>query len=294
MSPSERPGAKVRRLAVFAHYDAQDEIKRFIVDYLRALSGECERVLFISTARLSEGELAKIQGLCAEVVLRENIGFDFGMWRDAIERTNLEEWDELVLTNSSVFGPLHPLGPIFERMTSDPCDVWGMTENIEIAWHLQSYFLVFRRSLLRSPVFRQFWSGVLPFKDKNQLIRSYEIGLSRLLLDYGFKLGVAFPTAKLDVPRVPRIAVLRHDGLWTRLRSRRVNPTCGYPVELIQAGMPFVKAEVLRDNPLHAGLEPLLAAMAETGYDMSLVELDRPAKRAGSQKKIAERWVRRG
>jgi lipopolysaccharide biosynthesis protein len=284
----------MKRLVLFAHYDAQGEVKRFIVHYLCALREHCDRIVFVSTAKLPPSELEKLEGCCDEIVLRDNVGFDFGMWRHAIDRTDLEAWDELVLTNSSVFGPLQPLGPIFERMAEEPLDLWGMTSNVEIAFHIQSYFLAFRRSILEAPLFRQFWASVLPFKDKDQVIRSYEVGLSRLLLDHGYRLKAVFPTTSLSIPRVfPRLSALRENGLWTSLREGRVNPTCGYPVELIRAGMPFVKAELLRDNPLYAELEPVLQAMEDTGFDMSLVEFDRPVKRNGAPPPALERRARR-
>ncbi len=283
----------MKRLVIFAHYDAQDEIKRFIVHSLRALHEACERVVFVSNAQLPPAELDKIRPFCAEIELRENVGFDFGMWRHAIERVDLEAWDELLLTNSSVFGPVLPLGPVLDRMAEEPCDAWGMTENVEIAWHLQSYFLAFRRPVLTSPLFKKFWASVLPFRDKEQVIRSYEVGLSRLLLDYGFRLRAFAPTQSLEIPGSSKLFNALGESLWARMRSRRVNPTCGYPLPLLRAGMPFVKAEVLRDNPLGADLGPVLEAMEQAGFDMSLVEFDRKTKRVGGPPPKLERIARR-
>jgi lipopolysaccharide biosynthesis protein len=272
-------GAPPKRLVVFAHYDAQGEVKRYIVHYLRALRRECARLVFVSTATLGAEEIAKIDGLCDEIVHRDNVGFDFAMWRDVIDRVDLAAWDELVLANSSVFGPLFPLRHVFERMAARECDAWGMTENDELSWHLQSFFLVFRKPVLEAPIFRQFWSSVLPFRDKRQVIRSYEIGLSRLLLDHGFKLDTFAPTEAL--------------GRWhERLRPRPVNPTCGRPMPLLRAGMPFVKAELLRDNPMGVELEPVIREMARVGFDFSLLQFDRPVKANGLSAETLERLKR--
>jgi rhamnosyltransferase len=284
----------MNRLVVFAHYDAQGEIKRFIVHYLRALREVCDRIVFVSNSELPASELQKIEACADEILLRENVGFDFGMWQHAMERVDLAAWDEIVLTNSSVFGPLFPLRPIFDRMAARPVDVWAMTENVEIAWHLQSYFLVFRRPVLEAPIFRQFWTSVLPFDDKHQVIRSYEVGLSRLLLDCGFRLAAFAPTESLTIPGSSPIFRLFGESLWARMRSRRLNPSCAYPLPLICAGMPFVKAELLRDNPLGVELEPVLEAMERAGFDMSLVEFDRPTKGNGASTPVVERHSRRG
>lgn len=280
----------MRRLVLFAHYDAQGQVKPFIVQYLKALRELCDEIVFVSTAKLPESEQEKARAYCSQVILRDNVGYDFGMWRDAIERLDFSEWDELVLTNSSVFGPVFPLAPIFDEMSKTRCEAWGMTDNVEIAWHLQSYFLVFRKEILRSPIFRAFWSSVLPYKDKDQVIRSYEVGLSRLLLDHGFRLRAYVPLATLPMPKsMPSIGLLPDFDLWSRILTRRANPTCAYPVALLRAGMPFVKAELLRDNPLLADLPPVLSSMTDSGYDMSLLEFDRPLKRHGTPAPVLER-----
>lgn len=272
-----------RRLVVFAHYDAQGEVKRYVQHNLRALRAECARLVFVSTAALQPTDLARIGGLCDEIVLRDNVGFDFTMWRQVLDRTDLAAWDELVLANSSVFGPVFPLGPVFERMATRPCDAWGMTENDDFAWHLQSYFLVFRSAVLRSPIFRQFWDSVLPYRDKEQVIRSYEIGLSRLLLDHGFRLE-AF---------APREGERAGWPFSLGGRGRRVNPTCGLPVPLLRAGMPFVKAELLRDNPFDVELEPVIRELARSGFDFSLLQFDRPVKANGLSPEALSRYTRR-
>lgn len=277
-------GGNARRLVVFAHYDAQGEVKRYILHNLRALRAECDRLVFVSTAALGAEHLARIGEICDEIVLRDNVGFDFAMWRHVLDRTDFAEWDELVLANSSVFGPVFPLRPVFERMAAQPCDAWGMTENDELAWHLQSYFLVFRRSVLDSPIFRQFWASVLPYRDKEQVIRSYEIGLSRLLLDHGFLLESFAQPRALD-PRAGWPFPLGG-------RLRPMNPTCGRPLPLLRAGMPFVKAELLRDNPMGVELEPVIREMARGGFDFSLLQFDRPAKAKGLSAEALERLLR--
>ena len=56
-----------------------------------------------------------------------------------------------------------------------------MTDSFEIRWHVQSYFLVIKRRALQSLAFSQFFNAVLPYRDKDQVIRSYELGLTRFL-----------------------------------------------------------------------------------------------------------------
>jgi lipopolysaccharide biosynthesis protein len=262
----------MNRVAVFAHFDAQNEVKRYILHYLAALRAHCSRVIFVSVSKLPEQEQAKLRTLCDQVLLKNNRGFDFGMWKYALEHVDLASSDELLLVNSSVFGPITPLATVIERMSNDPCDVWAMTDNREHRWHLQSYFLVFKTAALHSAAFQDFWHKVVEFHDKKQVILSYEIGLSTFMEEHGFRLKPAFwqdAAANLD-----KLGLLRP-------RRAMQNPTCANPLALLSMGMPFVKVELLRDNPVKVRLAPVREALARTGYDTSLIEFDRPRQVRG-------------
>jgi lipopolysaccharide biosynthesis protein len=257
---------KIKRVAVYAHFDAQNEVKAYVTKFLLALRDDSERVIFVSTAELAEPAMAKVRELCDDVIVRDNVGLDFAMWKDAIFSLNLGEWDELVLTNCTLFGPIAPLGPIFDRMTEAPCDFWAMTDNFEVLWHLQSYFLVFKRPLLQSDAFAMFWKSVLPYRDKGGAVMSYELGLTAFFMDQGFVPGCFIVTqAWASMPQ--RIAMEV---------NRQWNPTLFYPRQLIDMGFPFVKVNLLRDNVGRIDLAPVRGAMSAAGYDLNLIEFDRP------------------
>jgi lipopolysaccharide biosynthesis protein len=256
----------MKRVAIFAHYDAQGEVKPYILQYLRDLRETCAQIIFVSTGDLPESQLEQARAFCSSATRRANAGFDFGMWRQALEGLDLAGIDELVLTNSSVFGPIYPLTPILEKMAQAECDFWGMTDSFEIDWHLQSYFLVFKKRALASPALTEFFGAVLPYASKDQVIRSYELGLTQFLSERGLR-PAAF------VPMGSWVASARGKA---KLCARRQNATVFYPIQLIRAGMPFVKVQLLRDNPVDVPLAPVLSAMRARGFDMSNVVFDRP------------------
>lgn len=249
----------MRRIALFAHYDAEDEVKRYILHHLTELGRVCDRVVFLSTAKLAPAEVARVRAVASDVVLCENRGFDFGMWKTGLGQVALGEIDELVLANSSVFGPLGGLGEAFREMDRSASDFWGMTDSSEHAWHLQSYFLVFRRSVLSGGALTRFFDAVLPYRSKDQVIRSYELGLSTWLVENGHRGSALVP-----------FKTLRH--------GNQANPSVIHALEVLERGMPYVKVEVLRDNPGRIPLGPIRRRMAAAGYDPSLVEFDRPAR----------------
>lgn len=260
----------MRRVAVFAHFDARDEIKPYVLFYLRALRPHCARVIFVSTANLTAGVLASLDGLCDATMLRANVGFDFGMWQHALAGMKLDNVDELLLTNSSVFGPFRPLARVFDRMAGEDCDFWSITDNYEHHWHLQSYFLCFRKRTLESDAFRRFWSNLLTYSDKSQTVLSYELGLSQWLVEAGLR-GKAFISAASLFPKGP----LRH-----LYRHKHRNPTSFHPVRVLRRGSPFVKVELLRDNPAGVRLGRVYREMQHLGYARALIDFD-PRAAAG-------------
>jgi lipopolysaccharide biosynthesis protein len=270
------------RVAFFAHYDAGDRVRPYVTEHLARLRPMAERIVFVSTSRLPESEVQKLRPYAETILLKDNAGFDFGMWQHALERTDLGHCDELILTNSSVFGPIHPLGPIFGRMNDSTCDFWGMTDNFEYRWHLQSYFLVFRQRALQSDAFRAFFRSVLPYRDKGPVVLGYEVGLTSFLVENGLRPGAVAPVES-----------------WASWASRRRmdlerswNPTLFHPEKLLSLGMPYVKVMLLRDNVGRVPLAPVYRAMATSGYDLRLIDLDRTPRSETFRERARRVWNR--
>jgi lipopolysaccharide biosynthesis protein len=253
----------VKRIGLYAHYDDRGQVKAYVLHHLRALREVCDAVWFISNAELTEAELSKATALCERAWTRENVGFDFAMWKESIERLDLDAWDELALTNSSVLGPLWPLAESFAKMDRPPCDVWGMTDNFDTEWHLQSYFLVFRSRALKSEAFSRFWNAVDALKDKNAVIETYECGLARFFREAGF-----------DVRALVAQETLAKPLLWRFRRQKWQDSTLSRPLALLDRRMPYVKVHLLRDNPGRVRLAPIYEAMEHAGYDLGLIEID--------------------
>lgn len=232
-------GAVTRRLVIYAHYDSEGEIKPYVLRTLRDMKPFCSEIHFVSTATLSSSEQEKLKDLCITVRLKANIGLDFGMWQMGIQEIDLSAWDELLLLNSSVCS-MGPVEPLFRAAAGQPWDFWGLTDTLELDWHLQSYFLVFRASVLRSEAFSIFWNSVIPYQDKDQIIRSYELGVSLWLKDAGFRPGVLFPYE--HVRKYGKRRWLRFGRV-----KRKTNPCIFYAENLLWMGMPFVKTALLRD-----------------------------------------------
>jgi rhamnosyltransferase len=233
------------RLALYAHYSATNEVALYVPFYLRSLRELGFRVCFISNSSIPESARDELRSICEKVIQRDNIGYDFSMWKQALAEFELGQFDELLITNSSIIGPLKPLAPLWTSPKLLQCDFWGLTNNHEFGRHLQSYFAVFRKEVLHSSCFMDFWHSVLPFNDKQQIIQSYEVGMTRWLEERGFRWKALFDNEELFSIFFSRRSII--ERIRARLRNRRLrrDTTMLTPALLLECGMPFLKLALL-------------------------------------------------
>ncbi len=234
------------KLAIYAHFSSSDKVLPFAWPYLDSLLKLGFEVIFVSNSAICNEDMRRLEAINATVLVRDNFGLDFGMWKAALERVDLASISELLLTNSSIIGPVLPLAPIFETARNWNCDFWGMTDNTEYSRHLQSYFIVLTERVLRSEAFKNFWKSVLPYQSKDQIVMSYEIGFTVWLQEQGYSWR-PFVYQK-DVWN----AHIESQGLLRTMRDRwrakgegMGNVTLLLPDRLLELGMPFVKSSLL-------------------------------------------------
>ncbi len=190
------------RIAIFVHYDKDNIIDKYVTRYVRRLSEVAERIYFISNCpNLPNKELEKIQSYVTNSTVRTNTGGDFAAWKTILLQLGIDSisdnYEEIILANDSCYVVSSSLLPMFENMSTKNCDMWGITENTcptygsgaskrDIAPHIQSYFLVFRKKILKSPIFNNFWEQVDISFTRDQTIIYYETKLTALLRQHDF------------------------------------------------------------------------------------------------------------
>lgn len=198
----------MKRLCIFAHWDRDNIIDDYVIYYLKALKEVCETIIFVSDCNLKASETDKLDNIADFVMAQKHGEYDFGSYKRGflLAKENGLQFDELLLVNDSCYGPFYPLKPVFDKMDKKKCDFWGMTQNsygIKMTPkgvdfcdkpHVQSYFI-----LLRQPTFvtfEDFIQTVKPEKIKEDVVINYEIGLTNLLRNKGFKYAVYFDKFK--------------------------------------------------------------------------------------------------
>lgn len=187
----------MKRLGIYLIYDRESIIDEYIVYMLKALQLCCDNLLVICNSK-SVWRGKDVDLYADQILYRNNIGYDAGGYKDAlcdyIGWDRLHAFDELILANDSFYGPFYPLDQIFSIMKEKSADYWGMTrsrecmttEDIQYQGHVQSYFLVFRRSVIDSSIFKEFWKRLEYPQTMDEAIRHFELGLNNCLMKRGF------------------------------------------------------------------------------------------------------------
>ena len=240
------------RTCLFVHFDPGGRIDPCVLRYIGALKACGLDVVLISSCDLDAAAFAPAEPLLCAAICRQNKGLDFSGWALALELfPELACSERLIIANDSVYGPIGELEPFLERMEGEPYDVWGAVESRDIDRHFQSWFVCFRRPALLSPAFAAFWSSVLPMDDKSEIIRQYEVPILRTFEAAGLRVGAAVTAAA-------------H-------RHTTSNPTMDDWRTVLEHGAPFIKVQLLRDNPLETSLDGWTAELSRRGYPVWLV-----------------------
>ena len=219
-------------VCLFSSFSFSGKVEEYVYYYLSELQKAGLSIVFISTSPIAESCVGRLSQYAFLIIERENKCPDFGSWKAGL---SMLDWgknlNSVLLTNDSVFGPLADLNNIISFM-KDKYDVWGMSDNYEIDYHLQSYFLYFNKGAIASDTFRNFWKNVDLSATKDDVIHKYEIGLSRLFRKTNFTLG-----AYVNIDVVSKDAVHGH---------KIINPLLVFWKSLIKKHeFPFFKRELI-------------------------------------------------
>ncbi len=258
-------------VAVFVHFDATGRVGDHVLHYVASLRDAGISVVFVTNSgKLQNAAFAALQPLCAGILVRRNIGYDFGAMREGLEYLKLPRANTrmALVINDSVYGPLQPLDQLLARIDFAVADMWGATESWQTRYHLQSYFVAAGRRALTSEAWKNFWASVRPVRSKTWVVSKYEVGLTQRLLRGGIRCAAIWPYAQI-VGSVDGYFLMEQskdkaasgDPILNmrRIQAHRIrhfsvtgtplNPTSDLWRQLMEAGFPFVKRELLRDNP---------------------------------------------
>ncbi len=210
------------KVCLFAGYDVDGIVDSYVISYVKELAKFCD-IYYLADSNISEKELSKLFPYVKNAWACRHGEYDFGSYARLI--THYVGWDiinqynDVLLVNDSCY-LVHPLADIFSDMDSRNVDWWGLQATKGIAktryknsnrykkkilltdvksqnlvkyeneyfydFHIGSYFLSFSNKVVSSSVFNSFIKSIGKEQNKLNIIRKYEIGLTRLLINAGF------------------------------------------------------------------------------------------------------------
>jgi glycosyltransferase involved in cell wall biosynthesis len=239
-------------VALFVAHSPNGRLKAHVRHYLEALVSEGIAVTLIVAADRGFTEDGPwLYDLVDGLYVRENEGWDFACWAHVL-RLNRDLYGAEILywLNDSLIGPVNQpaFHAMLERVRRQQTGLVGLTDNYERGYHIQSFFLAFKREALESLAFHEFLLSVKSFDDKDDVINSYEIRLAPKLKSGGVSISTIFAS-----------------------RGQQ-NPVVFYWREMLEDGFPFLKILAITNDIKYLDKDDWREVLHKHGYDVLLAD----------------------
>lgn len=185
-----------RRLAIFCFYDPKGHAARYIETLLTDLMRNVSDLIVVVNGSLDEPSRWLFERFTDQIVVRENIGLDAAAYKEVLLDQGwdvLARYDEVICLNDTVLGPVYPFSEMFAEMDSRKVDFWGITayhsetvNNEFIPTHLQAYWHAYRRSLVQSRDFQEYWENLPIWRSYADVTHKHEMAFTAHFAKLGY------------------------------------------------------------------------------------------------------------
>ena len=203
-----------KRLGIFFFYDADGVVDDYVETLLAGMVENLSELVIVVNGDLAAKSYAKLHAFSDTVILRDNVGLDAWAYKTALERVGwarLCEFDEVVLFNATIVGPVYPFSEMFSEMGERDVDFWGITwfhefpvdpfgtiEEGFIPRHIQSHFMAYRKSLVSSREFQEYWENLPEMHSYIDSVGRHEAPFTRRFERLGFTSDVYVNTEDME------------------------------------------------------------------------------------------------
>lgn len=203
-----------KRLVIYFFYDREGIIDDYVPVMLKEVKQHCTELCFVSNGMLDFCSQEKVQDIVDKLIIRDNKGFDVWAYKEALASygwEGLNNYDEVIIMNYTLFGPLRPFEQMFKCMNRKDIDFWGITKHHQVDFdcfhtckygyipeHIQSSFIAFRKSLFNTKFFQKFWDDLPMINSYGESVGKFEVILTKELTDAGFLSQVYVDTSDLE------------------------------------------------------------------------------------------------
>jgi lipopolysaccharide biosynthesis protein len=218
------------------------------------ISALCEagyRVVLVVNSAAFHCDAGALDTPASMVIVRENIGFDFGGWAHAVNLIGgLQRVRSVTFTNDSLLPLSTPaLAATRARAHGAPEAVLFMTASTELRPHLQSFFFTLKQPALRADAL-SLLAETATYANKDALIHGEELHLADRFAAAGHRARALYPCPTAE--------------------ASGANPTIHHWQELINSGFPFLKVQLFSIGRL-APDTPEMAALLSADLRAALI-----------------------
>lgn len=193
----------VKRLVIYFFFDKDGVVDRYVTYMLEEIKKNAAEVFIVCNGKLNPDGRAAFRKITPRVLVRSNEGFDVWAYKEAMEEygwDELEAFDEIVMMNSTIMGPVYPLAEMFSEMDGRDLDFWGITQYNKVDFdpfgtisyghipaHIQSHFIAVRRSMVSSKEFQQYWESRPEITRYEEAVGMHEAIFTKYFEDKGFR-----------------------------------------------------------------------------------------------------------
>lgn len=204
----------VTRLGIFFFFDSQGVVDDYVLTLLEGLKPHFTELKIVCNGKLTEQGRVRLEQYSTNILVRPNKGFDVWAYKEAMASYGWEKlsaFDEIVLFNSTIMGPVYPFSEMFDSMNQRDLDFWGITKFHKVPRdpfgrsphkylpeHIQSHFHVYRKSLHTSTAFRNYWDNLPEIKSYIDSVGLHESLFTERFAKLGFKWDVYVHTDDLE------------------------------------------------------------------------------------------------
>jgi hypothetical protein len=255
---SLNPTRRGRDLLLLVHHDRDGRVDPHVLSAIDAYrASEIEVAVVTSGADEESRTLLHERDVPLHARSTNDALRDFGAWQLLLAHlgeVGTTGYERIILANDSAYFPVRDPASFLTAMRSSEADLWSATDSFSGGrYHLQSYFLALTARALQvvGPELEQRVARH-PDPTKLGLIQRFEIGLSQHAASQGLSLGAYTSVAALQEPAAamspPDPRPLSH------LTVTVTNLTHHFWRDSLERDLPFLKVELLRDNPLGVDL----------------------------------------
>ena len=263
----------MKRLMIYFFYDKDGIVDDYVPYFLEKFKPYCEEICTVVNGTVTEESRKKLEKYSNVVFERENTGFDSGAYKYGIKHygyEKLKEYDELILANFTMFGPIYSPQEMFDSMEKRDCDFWGITKHpankysmagIKVYEHVQSYFLVYNKKLLNSKDFEIYWETLQTATNYEEAVAFHELRTTSFFESKGYKYDT----------------FINFEKYISQIKDKEAY---FYPLiqQIKEDRMPFIKRKIFQCSKcklcynIKGGIVDLLTYVKEhTDYDLKLI-----------------------